>query len=109
MFCAHCNRPPSEHTVLPDRGHPTTGCTSYAFSFDPALLPRFERQVANMKRAMSGEVFVRCHCLDTENLKPCSNCGFSLCPVHHDEHEANCKLPKNSRAEQNKSFMKVLR
>ena len=56
-----------------------------------------ERMVATMQRLLKGEVFAHCHCLDTEDLKPCSNCGFSLCPIHHDEHEQKCTLPKDSR------------
>ena len=90
MSCARCGRPAGEHTVLPGRGHPTTGCTSFAWGFDPSRLPRMERQVVNMARLRRGETFDHCHCLDDVGLKPCPHCKFLLCPLHLSSHEVNC-------------------
>lgn len=95
--CASCGQPANEHTVLPDRGHPTNGCKSFAFSFSPDAIPRLEGIVAVLKRKEAGEAVVHCHCLRTKDLKPCSNCGYLLCPEHHHTHEVNCTLPKDSR------------
>jgi hypothetical protein len=97
MNCAECERPASEHTVLPDRGHPTTGCKSFAFSFHPAMIPRLEGLLDVIKRREAGEAVVHCHCLATTDLKACSNCGYLLCPIHHLQHEESCTLPKDSR------------
>jgi len=88
--CAKCSRPSSEHTVLPGHGHPTSGCGSFAWSFDLSQLPRMERQVANMARLGRGEVFDHCHCLDDAVLQACPHCGVLLCPLHLAEHESNC-------------------
>lgn len=98
MDCAHCGRPPVEHTVMPDRGHPENGCQSFAFSIHlPSAIARLECVLDVMKRRDAGEVIVHCHCLAMADLKPCSNCGYLLCPRHHPSHEASCTLPKDSR------------
>jgi hypothetical protein len=83
--------------VLPNRGHPTTGCESFAFAFVPNAIERLEGILDVIKRREAGEIVVHCHCLATANLKPCSNCGFLLCPNHLLSHEAGCTLPKDSR------------
>lgn len=98
MNCARCDRPASEHTVLPGRGHSTNGCESFAFSVHlPSAIARLEGILDVVKRREAGEEIVNCHCLRTAGLSPCSNCGFLLCPLHLMPHEASCTLPKGSR------------
>lgn len=95
--CAKCGRPASEHTVLPDRGCAETGCESFAWHIDADAIARLEGILDVIKRREAGERVVACHCMRIADLRPCSNCGFLLCPVHHDGHEARCLLPKDSR------------
>lgn len=97
MNCASCDKPFSEHTVLPNHGHPTAGCKSFAFTFMPGTVERLEGILDVIKRKKAGEVVVHCHCLATSDLAPCSNCGYLLCPIHLAPHQAGCTLPKGSR------------
>ena len=98
MKCATCHRPSSEHTVLPGRGHPETGCASFAFAVDPGLLHRMALTMDAIERYQSGEVWLHCPCLSEFNLRPCPNCGFLFCPRCHERHVSpQCWGEKNSR------------
>ena len=61
------------------------------------MISRLEGILDVVNRRKAGEEILHCHCLATSDLEPCSNCGFFLCPNHHDSHERNCTLPKDSR------------
>ena len=97
MNCASCHRPADEHT-LPDRGHPDTGCASFAFALVPNALHRLEEISDAIKRRNAGEDWLHCPCMATASLRPCPNCGFLLCPRCHERHVTpQCWGEKDSR------------
>ena len=98
MKCATCYRPANEHTLRPGRGHPETGCESFAFSVDPNGIHHPALISDAIERLHAGEEWLHCPCMSTYNLRPCPNCGFFFCSRCLGRHVSpQCPCEKDSR------------